>query len=291
MEQKDYAAACPALAESHAQDPATGTLLALGLCHERAGHLASAWVAYQEAMQRSKREGRADREQAASAQLKAIEPKLSYLTIEVEESESALEGFVVKRDGASLGPAAWGTPTPIDSGEHIIEATASGKQPFRQSITIGAEADKQVVRVGTLQALAVAPIAAPETPAPANPDEKTSGMPPLRIAGLIVGSAGIVTLGVSAYFGLHATNLYEESKDMGCAENNRCPPDALAKREDAVSASTAATVTLIGGGVLAATGATLFIIGGKHSSEGQAQISATPVVGWGHAGLVVRGSL
>jgi serine/threonine-protein kinase len=263
----------------------------LALCHERAGHLASAWVAYQDAVQRSKREGRSDREEAARAHLEAIEPKLSYLTIEVDESEKALKDLAVKRDGTPVGPAAWGTATPSDAGEHVIEATAAGRQPFRQSITIGAEADKQVVRIGKLPALAATAAVAPETPGPADPDGETSKMPPLRVAGLIVGGAGVVSLGMSAFFGLRAASLNGESKDLGCNEENLCPPNALSKREDAVTASTWATVTLIGGGVLAATGATLFILGGRHGESGSSQVTVTPVVGLGSAGILVQGSL
>src|SRR4051812_42610356 len=78
MEAGNYVAACPKLEESYAQDPATGTLLALGICQERAGRTASAWATYSEAAGRAKRDGRADREQAAREHMAALEPKLSH---------------------------------------------------------------------------------------------------------------------------------------------------------------------------------------------------------------------
>src|SRR5688572_6405870 len=124
MNEKDYAAACPKLAESYRLDPATGSLLALALCYERAGKLASAWVAYTDAAARAKREGQTDREQGAKARARELEPKLARLIVNVEAPDTP--GLEVTRDGVQLGAAALGSAIPVDHGEHVVEARAPG---------------------------------------------------------------------------------------------------------------------------------------------------------------------
>src|SRR6185312_17027855 len=103
MEQGDYASACPRLSESYTQDPSTGTLLALAYCQEHLGQTASAWASYAEVVSRAKREGNADREQAAREHATALEPKLSRLTIAVGADVAATPGLVVTRDGHAVG--------------------------------------------------------------------------------------------------------------------------------------------------------------------------------------------
>ena len=77
----DAHAACPKLTESLRLDRATGTLLALAMCHEVDGHLASAWTEYLEVIARAKRDGRPDREEAARQYAHALEARLSMLDI------------------------------------------------------------------------------------------------------------------------------------------------------------------------------------------------------------------
>jgi hypothetical protein len=297
MDAGNFTAACPKLAESYAQDAATGTLLALAMCQEQAGQTASAWASYAEVISRAKQDGRADREQAAREHLSALEPKLSRLTITVDASAATVPGLVVKRDGTSVGQGARGAGVPLDPGEHVVEATAPGKRAWKASVTIGAEADAQTVAVPALEDEPSVGAAGPEpVPGAAGPATADTGVatkgPPLRMIGLVVGGAGIVGLGLSGFFGLRAKSLNDESKQDGhCTASNECDAMGGAKRDDAKSAANVATVALIAGGVLTATGVTLFLVGGPKAKDASVarRVEATPVLGWNEAAMVVRG--
>jgi tetratricopeptide (TPR) repeat protein len=76
LASEDYAEACRLFAGSFAIDPATGTLLALALCHERAGDLKAAIAEYRSAAKRAQLEGRADRAEAATKRADELEAKL-----------------------------------------------------------------------------------------------------------------------------------------------------------------------------------------------------------------------
>lgn len=297
MDKGDYAAACPMLAESFAQEETTGTLLALALCQEQAGQTASAWATFAAVVTRAKREGQAEREQAARDHLRELDAKLSRLTIKVDGATANVPGLVVKRDGLSVGRGAWGAALPVDPGEHVVEAVAPGKLAWKGPVTIGRAADSQIVMVPVLAdepAAAVAPTASPTTAAALAPDRdsvppaKSSG---LRTAGFVVGGAGIVGLAVGGYYALRASSLYKESKGDGlCKVNNDCTAAGLAKRDSSIKASNFATVGVIAGGVLMAAGVTLFFVGGpKDTRADSARVEAAPAVGHDLAGVLVRG--
>jgi hypothetical protein len=293
MDRGDYAAACPRLSESYTQDPSTGTLLALAICQERSGKIASAWASYAEVVTRARREGRADREQAARERVESLEPTLSRLTIEVDATTSTLPGLVVTRDGNVVGRGAWGAPTPVDPGEHVVAAAAPGKEKWSTSVTIGSPAETRTVAVPVLadSAAAGAPSSTPPTTVS---DQKASDAKPfftgspLQIAGIAIAGAGVLGLGASAYFGLRATSLDSDSNSDGhCDARNECDPYGLAKRGDASDAANLATVFLLAGAGAGAVGATLFMLG--RSSESPARIEAAPIAGPGLAVVRIRG--
>ncbi len=163
MSAGNYEKACPKFAESQRLDPATGTLLNLAACHEKQGRLASAWLEYSDAAVAARRDQREDRVEYAQGRAASLEPKLSRLTLllaaDADEPELSIE-----LDGASVGRAAIGAPTPVDPGGHTVRASAPGKAPWSQSIQIGAEADQQSLSIPKLEIAPPQPVLAPAPP-------------------------------------------------------------------------------------------------------------------------------
>src|SRR5882724_8884696 len=65
LKDKRYAEACPKFQQSQAQDPASGTLLALAYCQELSGLLASSLSSYLAAARLAEKEGDTARQAAA----------------------------------------------------------------------------------------------------------------------------------------------------------------------------------------------------------------------------------
>jgi hypothetical protein len=227
------------------------------------------------------------------------------LTIEVSPEAAQIPGLEIKRDGVALGRGAWGAPVPIDGGEHVIEATAPGKLAFSLAISVKQERDQARISVPVL-ADASAPAPTPAEPAPAAP-AATAPPPPaapppavptrdetparpwggLEWAGVGTAAAGVIALGASGYFLMDALD-NKDKADPDCNDENQCGKDGLAKLDDAVASGNVATALSIGGGVLVAAGAALFIVGRVGASEKQSAALGLRV-GRGGAALELRG--
>jgi hypothetical protein len=291
FEAGNYTEACPKFAESYRLDAGTGTLLKLALCHERDGKLASAWTELTEAYGRAQRENDPERARYARERVQALEPRLSSLSIEVPPDVAGLAGLELSRDGVVLGSSSWNIRIPIDGGQHQIQVTAPGKQPFVTSLRIAMEAEPARVTVPALRDAAVLepiPAAAPTPPEssapvaatapfgiePTGPVEHEASRPwsTLEWAGVASAGAGLVALGVGGYF--LADALSKNGAEPGAeAQGNR------------------ATVCGVLGGALVAAGATLFIVGRSDSSQGDAntRIGVTFTASPSDWAAVVRG--
>jgi hypothetical protein len=263
------AEACPKFAESQRLDPAIGTLLNLGDCYERSGKLASAWAAFREAAAASRNAGDARREAEGQKRAAALEMRIPKLTVSVPP-EAEVAGLEVKRDGVSLGKAVWASPTPVDPGEHVVEATAPGKQRWSKTVVVEARPTTLLVTVPRLQDAAPgAPppaAAAPATvviPPPAGPPAaaqpiEDGGWGAQRYVGVAAIGVGLAGIGVGTVFGLRARAQNDDSAEH--CSGNTCTAAGVALRDDALESATvstaafgAAAALLVGGTVLFAT--------------------------------------
>lgn len=278
LDQKDFARACPKLAESFRLEAATGTLLALAMCHEAEGKIASAWAEYVDAAARARREGRSDREQAAQQWSNALEPKLSTLTILVPDLVARTPGLEVKRDGVVIGQAAWGTAVPIDQGQHAIEVTAASKRPWTKTIVVIAPSSREKLSIPPLDDL-------PAENGSQNAAER-SGLSSWQKFGLVTGGIGVLAIGVGGYFGVQAIRKNNTSND-GC-DGDLCTPEASQTRLEARTAGDVSTAAFVGGGAFLIGGAILYLAGGASPSKrGSARV--LPSLGTSSLGVAIAG--
>lgn len=162
-----FAEACPKLEESQRLEPHGGTLLNVAACHERAGRVATAWAEFHDALAAARAEGHADREALARERIRALDPRLPWLTLTVT-ADVAGEGVRVTFDGAEIGRIAWGKDMPIDPGEHLIVATAPGRVASQRRI-VARESEHQIVELSGLAPAPPSGSVEPAEPAPEPP--------------------------------------------------------------------------------------------------------------------------
>jgi hypothetical protein len=273
LDQGHVAQACRKLEESQRIDPGGGTLLNLAVCHEREGRTATAWVEFTEALGVARREERPQRVEFARGHIAALEPVLSRLVIEVVAAAD-IPDLEVKRDGSVVGRAAWGSGIPVDPGDHVIDAVAPGKIPWRQSVVIAAKSDTKTVTVPQLEdavtadraSSQAAPAASPgavaraEAEAQLSPPEKataerstagTSAAPAWIAVGI-----GVAASGVGTYFALSALASKNDA-DRNCP-NDMCSAEGASKNSDAIRSANYATASFGVGIVGLGVGAVLF---------------------------------
>ncbi len=230
MATGNYVEACPKFAESLRLDPATGTLLNLAACHEKQGRLATAWLEYSDALVAARRDAREDRVEYARERAKQLEPKLSRLTLSLAAGadDPALE---IELDGASVGRAAIGAPTPVDPGPHTVRVHAPGKQPWSTSVEIGGVADQQSLLIPALEpaasdAVAPAPVNAPSPGQPVSTAPSHDELEKRPISTAVYLSGGITLAlaagaGASGFAYLQKRADYNARKDASDAQDRR----------------------------------------------------------------------
>jgi hypothetical protein len=269
MAAGNYAAACPKFSESLHLDEGVGTSLWLAECFERSGKIASAWAQFREAAATAVKLGD-PRERVAREHAAALEPKLSKIVIVVPK-DVVVPGLKVARDGEAVDSPLWGTPVPIDAGDHTIVVTAKGKKKFTTVAHVLPTASTQTVAVPVLEdnPEALAEEATPVSPPPATgPDvvsspTRTERDPNFRIAGITVAAIGVAGLVIGTVFGVDAmTQLNDSNSTGGCTSGTTaCRTQAgVNERSAAQTAATASTVGFALGGAAVVGGALMYFL-------------------------------
>jgi len=231
LKEGKIAEACEAFEGSNRIETRAGTLINLGLCREQNGQLASAWSAFKDALTRVKDP---KKQQIATEHVAAIEPKLSYITINVPD-ESRIDGLVVSRNTVTLDAALWNRAVPVDGGTYVIAGHAPGHEEWSTTVTVPNESGKVAVEVPRFKELAKLITPPPGSKDPSKPETETddgsasapSIFTPKRKLAIGIGAFGVVAIGAGALFGVQAKGFQDDAfalcpnPDVNCPDGNR----------------------------------------------------------------------
>jgi hypothetical protein len=266
------AAACAKYEESLRLYDGLNTRYFLADCDERIGKTASAWEMFREVAAKARALTDAAKEAKALERAAAVEGRVPHVIVSVEGAPGA--GFEVRRDGGVVQRAEWRQAIPIDPGAHVFEASEPAKRTWSARVVVAAEGPIATVSVPALED---APVAAP-------PVESASGAGDTqRVAGVVLGGAGVVGLAVAAVLGFGAKARFNEAS-ADC-NGNRCTQEGVNIRADAVSRAGVATVVFgVGVGAIAG-GAALWFTAPRAKGTRAGAVWFGPTVG----GAAVRG--
>jgi hypothetical protein len=280
----DFESACPKLEASLKQFPGIGTRGKLAECYEKLGRVASAYQAYREVAQLATRSGDPAREQIASERAKALEPKLSYVTVVLPPAND-VPGIAITRNGRTVERTKLGSAEIVDAGDIAVEASAPGKKTWNGHVAV-------------MQGLSVKieiPRLAGEGEAPTSTSTSTSTPDAEPAAwqkpvGLVLVGVGVVGLGAAGLFGLSARSTYDEAFDGGGCDraSKTCDAPGQSAVDDAHAKATLSTVLFGVGGALVLGGAVVFLTASSSKARAVQVMPTTYAAG---GGLVVGGTL
>jgi hypothetical protein len=295
MKEGKLAEACAAFEGSERAEHNVATVLSLADCREKNHQYASAWALFLQADSQTRSDpSKATLNVTAKNRARALEPRMSYLTINVPD-ESRIPDLAVSRDGAPVDPAEWNRSIPADGGTHVIAGKAPGHESWSTTVTLRPEGDKQSVEVPKFKAL-------PEIVNKPARDERgyTEGTQPMiepnpytprRKVAIGVAAGGVVIGGVAIGLGISASSLDNEA--VATCPMSACSPqnasDARNKNQAArrralyANIGYATAVAAVGAGVV------LWIVGKPaEPSKPDAEIAVVPTAGQVN-GLAVMG--
>jgi hypothetical protein len=304
------ALACDAFETSNRVEPRAGTLIRLGECREQNQQLASAWSAYKDALTRVKDPRKRE---VATAKARALESRLSYLTVSVSD-ERRIDGLTLTRNGKSFDRILWNRTLPIDGGDYIIAGRAAGYKEWQTTVHVPVEGGKVSVEVPKLKELnkptspstsswtepaSLTPLPTALSPAPPPlPTELPNRdvvppkgiFTPTRKIAIGVGSASVIGVVVGVVFGESAKGKQHDAFKLcpdpaaPCTQADQANALLKSAHNRALEANVA-----FGIGAAAAIGASVLWFTGAPDAENPRRVSAVPRVAPGETGVILMG--
>lgn len=186
----------------------------------------------------------------------------------------------VKVDGRPLADNLDGTALSVDPGEHTFTFEVVGYTPVTRTLLLR-EGDRARRERVILVPAGTEPPATKEAPAEGNGQ---------RVLGIVLGSAGIVGLGVGGVLGGLASSTWSSAKSCVSATATDCAnrEQAMADHDSAVALATGSTIGFIAGGALLVTGVIVFLTAPKHATTATARF--VPGLGPGARTAVIMGT-
>lgn len=216
-----------------------------------------------------------DPREKASIEKETLLARGNLATVVIESSKPSVR-IRVQRQGSTAPVQVYQleegrTELGLRSGTLTITAEADGKKLEWNPVLAAGESASHTFDFSAPSRGASDPVDSNSTPPDPTRDEpNSSGMSPLRLSGIIAAGVGVVALGGGVALGVVSQNKEKAAQDE-CIDNT-CLEATESKFDSAKSMATAANILFISGGVLAATGVTLVIIGGKKSSGETVQL-------------------
>jgi hypothetical protein len=214
-------------------------------------------------------------------------PRLTLLL----PSGAAREDVQVTLDGAELAGSALGVAQLVDPGPHSIEYTVAGTKKTRvvplerggaSEITLDVPA-KKLKTVTTVTTLP------PVHHVPPPQDHRGHGQ---RVAGVLIGGAGLTAIGVSAYLALSARSQYHDALSQHCMNaTDMCDGIGLSRTHDARHQANVATVVFSIGAATVTTGVVVYLVAPHGKPIDEHALYLTPALDRGGVSLVLGGRL
>jgi tetratricopeptide (TPR) repeat protein len=284
LAEKKYAEACTAFEQSFKLDPTIGTQLNIGLCYEEWGKLATAYRAYRDAQKKAE-ETDDDRAPRIAERADAIERNVPRLTVRSSTSGPVPKDLVVKVDGDEL--TALGEPLLVDPGDHLVTYQA-GDGPERKLTVKLAKGESKEAKLD-LPLDMKGPIEVDlqddkdKDKDIVVEDDTSSVGRGRRIAGFVVGGAGVLSIGISSYLVLDARSDYNSAIAAHCNEARECDDVGLDETHSARTRANVGTALFALGLAALGGGAYLYFTAPKGIDEH----AVIPIVSPDGAGVAV----